>query len=99
MNENDLYLIILIFFSYIGLILMVNGICNAAGSYLFGALAKYIGRVGCLLIGALLNYAMIILMFFWEPNDDQIYVLFIIAGVWGMCAAIWQSQVIGMSNT
>ena len=85
----------LFFSSYIGLILLVNGVCNAAGSYLFGALAKYIGRLGCLIIAASMNCAMISLMFFWEPDGDQMFVLFIIAGVWGLSAAIWQSQVIG----
>ena len=50
------------------------------GSYLFGVLAKYLGRVVCVLIGAVLNYAMIFLMMFWVPNHEQTYILFIIPG-------------------
>ena len=38
---------------------------------------------------------MIILMYVWEPIDDQIYILYIMAGVWGIAGAVWQSQVIG----
>ncbi len=56
---------------------------------------KYIGRTGCFIIAAMLNYSMIALMYFWEPVADQIYILFIIAGLWGIATAIWQSQVIG----
>jgi hypothetical protein len=65
-------------------------------SYIFGGLVKYIGRIGCFIVAALLNYSMIILMYFWEPNENQIVVLFIIGGLWGVASAIWQSQVICM---
>ena len=47
-------------------------------------------------MAALLNYAMIILMYFWQPNNQQMIVLFVIAGVWAIADAIWQSQVIGI---
>lgn len=76
--------------------MVCNGICYVTSSYLFGWLAKYIGRWGCFIFAALLNYALIILMFFWEPVDEQMYVLFIIAGIWAIADAIWQSQVIGI---
>ncbi|CAF1059694.1 unnamed protein product [Rotaria sordida] len=79
---------------FIGLVLMCNGICQAMSSYIFGGLVKYIGRLGCFIIATLLNYATIILMYLWEPNADQIYILFIIAGLWGVAAAAWQSQII-----
>lgn len=36
------------------------------------------------------------LMFFWEPVDDQVYVLYIISAMWGIADAAWQSQVVGM---
>ncbi|CAF1032536.1 unnamed protein product [Rotaria sordida] len=79
---------------FIGLVLMCNGICQAMSSYIFGGLVKYIGRLGCFIIATLLNYATIILMYLWEPNANQIYILFIIAGLWGVAAAAWQSQII-----
>ncbi|UJR32834.1 hypothetical protein I4U23_020296 [Adineta vaga] len=79
---------------FIGLILICNGVCNAFSSYIFGSLTKYIGRIGCFTIAAILNYSMLILMYFWEPLDDQIYILFLIAGLWGVAGAVWQSQVI-----
>lgn len=81
--------------SFIGLILICNGICNAIASYIFGGLVKYIDRLGCFIIAAIINYATIFLMYFWEPVDDEIYILYIIAGLWGIAGAVWQSQVIG----
>jgi predicted MFS family arabinose efflux permease len=82
--------------SYIGLVMICNGICNALCSYIFGDLVKYIGRIGCFIIATILNYASIIVMYFWEPVEDQMYVLFIIAGMWGVADAVWQSQVVGI---
>jgi len=35
---------------------------------------------------------MIITMLVWHPSADQIVVLFIIAGLWGVADAVWQSQ-------
>ena len=84
------------FYRYVGLFMVCNGICYVTSSYLFGWLSKYIGRIGCFLVAALLNYAMIILMYFWQPNNQQMIVLFVIAGVWAIADAIWQSQVIGI---
>ncbi len=82
--------------SFIGLVLICNGVCTALSSYVFGALVKYIGRVGCFIIAGVLNYATIILMYLWEPLEDQMYILYIIAGLWGISDAVWQSQVIGI---
>ncbi|CAF4564352.1 unnamed protein product [Rotaria sp. Silwood2] len=80
---------------FIGLVFICNGVCQVMASYIFGRLVKYIGRLGCFIIATLLNYATIILMYIWEPNADQIYILFIMAGLWGLAAAAWQSQIIG----
>jgi Na+/melibiose symporter-like transporter len=75
--------------------MIVFGIVNTIFSYVFGALVKCIGRMGCLIIAAALNYTAIALMYFWEPRDDQMYVLYVIASLWGIADAAWVSQVIG----
>jgi predicted MFS family arabinose efflux permease len=76
--------------------MVCHGICGAIASYIFGALVKYIGRVGCFIIAAAFNYVSIMLMYFWNPLEEQMYILFIIAGLWGTASAAWQSQVIGI---
>ncbi len=75
--------------------MVCNGICQAISSYVFGRLVKYIGRSIVFIIAALINYAMIILMFLWEPEQSQMTLLFVIAGFWGIADAVWQTQVIG----
>jgi hypothetical protein len=32
-------------------------------------------------------------MFIWKPSEDQIFVLFILAGLWGLADAVWQTQI------
>ena len=32
-------------------------------------------------------------MFFWKPSANQIIVLFILAGLWGLADAVWQTQI------
>jgi predicted MFS family arabinose efflux permease len=64
------------------------GLADTLGSYLFGYIIKYVGRVPCFLLAALMNYAMIIFMMLWEPSSDQIYILFIIAIFWGLSDAV-----------
>lgn len=42
-----------------------------------------------------MNAALIVTLFLWTPNPDEKYVFFIIAGLWGVCDAIWQTQING----
>jgi hypothetical protein len=56
---------------------------------------KYVGRMPCFLIAAGINYAMILTMMFWQPNPNQIYMLFIIPAFWGLGDAVWQTQING----
>mgnify|MGYP002379001562 FL=1 len=81
--------------SFVGLVLIFNGVCNALFSFVFGSLVKCIGRLGCFIAAALLNCGCLLLMYFWDPLEDQLYILFIISGLWGMAGAVWQSQVVG----
>ncbi|CAF4911121.1 unnamed protein product, partial [Rotaria sp. Silwood1] len=91
---NQLFLSPLIIWSTVEHAFLVAQFTRVMASYIFGRLVKYIDRLGCFIIATLLNYATIILMYLWEPNADQIYILFVVAGLWGLAAAAWQSQVI-----
>jgi predicted MFS family arabinose efflux permease len=74
------------------------GIADVIGSYGFGFVVKYIGRLPCFVIAAVINYSMIFTMLFWTPNPQQYYVLFIIAAFWGLADAVWQTQINGKIN-
>jgi hypothetical protein len=32
-------------------------------------------------------------MFIWKPSENEIYILFILAGLWGLADAVWQTQI------
>lgn len=32
-------------------------------------------------------------MFLWKPSENQLIVLFILAGLWGLADAVWQTQI------
>ena len=73
--------------------LIAYGVCDSIGSISFGQLVKFVGRWPCFLIAGLINYALIITMFVWKPSEDQIVVLFVLAGLWGVADAVWQTQI------
>ena len=81
--------------SFVGLVLIFNGSCHSLFSYVLGGLVKCIGRLGCFIIAALLNFGCLLLMYFWEPLGDQLYILFLLSGLWGVAGAVWQAQVVG----
>lgn len=67
--------------------------CDSIGSFGFGQIVKLIGRWPCFAVAAIINYALIITMLVWRPSEDQIGVLFILAGLWGVSDAVWQTQI------
>ncbi|CAM2697677.1 unnamed protein product [Rotaria socialis] len=78
---------------YVGLIFIAYGICDSIGSACFGQLVKFMGRWPCFMIGAVINYSLIITMFIWKPTENRMFVLFILAGLWGLADAVWQTQI------
>lgn len=68
------------------------GVCDAIGSFVFGQLVKVIGRWTCFMIATLISCSMIVTMLFWHPSTNQVGILFVIAGLWGVADAVWQSQ-------
>jgi hypothetical protein len=78
---------------YVGLTMISYGVVDAVCSYGFGQLMKYTGRIPLIIFGAVLHYGIIITLFLWEPSPDQIYVIYMIPILWGVCDAIWQTQI------
>ena len=72
--------------------LIAYGICDSISSFVFGQLVKHVGRWSCFAIATVISYSLLITMLVWHPSNDQIVVLFIIAGLWGVADAVWQTQ-------
>lgn len=65
------------------------GVADVGGSYGFGYVIKYVGRIPCFLIASVFNYTAMGLMIFYQPTEDNFYVLFIIAILWGLGDAVY----------
>ena len=83
----------------VGRVLILFGVCNAAASIGFGFLIKLIGRVTrsprlpIFILGACLNSTVIIVMLLWTPTSSTLPVVYILAALWGIGDAIWQTQI------
>ncbi|TRY61495.1 hypothetical protein TCAL_05719 [Tigriopus californicus] len=77
----------------IGYIFIIYGITDAIGSFVFGYVIKYVGRISIFCLGGLINLVAIGFMFSWTPNPDQSHVFYIIAAFWGAADAVWQTQI------
>lgn len=78
----------------VGYAMICFGLMNVIGSYLFGQIVKFVGRVPCFVVGAVINYGMIILMLVWEiKKGENEYLLYVIPAFWGLADSAWQTQV------
>ena len=47
------------------------------------------------LFGALVNVVVIVIFFTWAPNPEESYIFYILAALWGVADAVWQTQING----
>jgi hypothetical protein len=71
------------------------GVCDAISSLAFGEIIKIVGRVPIFTLGAAINLALIATMFIWKPTPSEPAVFYVLAGLWGVSDAVWQTQING----
>ena len=84
--------------SNLGYVLITYGVLDAAGSYGFGHVIAWVGRVPIFFFGAAINVAVIAVLMNWMPNPDQPWVFYVLSGLWGLADAVWQTQINGEAN-
>jgi len=77
----------------VGRVLIVFGVCDALASVGFGFIIKLVGRVPIFILGACINFAVIIVMLTWSPTPSSVAVVYVLAAMWGVGDAIWQTQI------
>lgn len=77
----------------VGFVLICYGAADAVGSVVSGSLVRQLGRVPIFLFGAVVNAALVVTLLFWRPDPSQAAVFYVIAALWGVCDAIWQTQI------
>lgn len=78
---------------YVGFVMIAYGLTDATCSMAFGFLVKRMGRIPIILLAAFLNASAMILMLSWHPNPGEAHNFFLIAVLWGMADASWQTQI------
>ena len=73
---------------YVGIIMLCYGATDTIGSYGFGYVIKYVGRIPCFIIAACMNFTAIGIMIFYVPTEDNWWVLFVCAVLWGLGDAV-----------
>lgn len=77
----------------VGFVMITFGLADAVFSMVFGSIIKVVGRIPIFVFGAIVNAAIIVVLYLWRPSPEEPYVFFIIAGCWGLGDAVWQTQV------
>ncbi|XP_068230620.1 UNC93-like protein [Palaemon carinicauda] len=77
----------------VGYVMICYGVCDAICSISFSPLVKIIGRIPIFTMGAIINLSIIIALRYWVPHPDDIVVFFIVAALWGVSDAVWQTQI------
>lgn len=77
----------------VGWVLITYGVCDAVCSISFGYIIKYTGRLPIYILGATINLIVSTLLLTWAPLLEKEWIFFILAGMWGIADAIWQTQI------
>jgi len=77
----------------VGRVLILFGVCDALASIGFGFVIKKTGRLPIFILGALINALVIVVMLCWTPTTSTVGVVYVLASLWGVGDAIWQTQI------
>lgn len=80
----------------VGFVMICFGATDAFFSLTLGRLTKYTGRIPVFISGAVIHYAVIIIMLIWRTDYNLIWVFYIVAALLGYCDAVWQTQINAM---
>lgn len=77
---------------YIGIVYVTFGVCSAIASLTISFWTKYFGRCSTMVVAAIINYSLIMFMFVWQPKQNELIILCLIGGLWGISEAVWSTQ-------
>ena len=77
----------------VGWVLITYGVCDSICSLSFGVIIKHTGRIPIYVLGAVINLIVIFILLTWTPEVEKEWVFFILAGMWGIADAVWQTQI------
>ncbi|XP_050411390.1 protein unc-93 homolog A [Patella vulgata] len=78
--------------SMVGFIMMCYGGSTAIFAILIGHLAQYTGRYFLFVLAMCADMTMLLVFYFWKPNEHQLYLFFIIPSLGALSEAIYLAQ-------
>ncbi|KAK6183949.1 hypothetical protein SNE40_006511 [Patella caerulea] len=78
--------------SMVGFIMACYGGSTAIFAILIGQLAQYTGRYFLFVVAMCADMTMLLVFYFWKPNEHQLYLFFIIPCIGAFSEAIYQAQ-------
>ncbi|XP_042887688.1 UNC93-like protein [Penaeus japonicus] len=77
----------------VGGIIICYGVCDMVCSAAFTPLVRKLGRIPVFTLGAAVNLGVVIALRFWTPKPGDLVLFFVLAGLWGVADAVWQTQI------
>ncbi|XP_005113027.3 protein unc-93 homolog A [Aplysia californica] len=76
----------------IGPILICFGTVSAVSSITIGCFSTHIKRFAFIAAGATFNVGLLIVLWLWRPQQQDVPNFYVVAACLGLCDAIWQTQ-------
>lgn len=71
------------------------GVCDGLTCVLTGPLTDYVSRAVQLLVIACGHTGLVVYLLFWDAGSTSVIILYVVAGAWGVCDGVWQTQTNG----
>ena len=82
----------------VGTFFAIYGISSSLFSFLVGPITKLIGRFVCAIIVFGVSFNVYLFLLFWTPTKETMYVLYIIAVIYGILESAWGTINNGNTN-
>jgi len=83
----------------VGFVMICFGATCCATSMVLVTVAKQVSTLVVMVTGLLLHLLLMFSFLFWDIGPTDYIGLFASAGVWGICDAIWQTQIVAFYGT
>ncbi|KAB0795294.1 hypothetical protein PPYR_12133 [Photinus pyralis] len=79
--------------SNIGFVMICFGAVNAIAAIFAGGISKKTGRVPMIAFAFVVHVGLLITLLIWKPTSINKVPFFVVAGLWGLCDAVWLVQI------
>lgn len=77
----------------VGYVMICYGVIDAICSFSFGRLVEYVGHIPFFALAFFVHGGTQIALLVWKPQQEPVYIFYILAGLWGIGDAVIQTQI------